>query len=120
MDWKLAFITALLMALATILIRAVLGKKVAWVVGVIVGLSVLLPLLLIIGLGVAGMLKAEPGSMGKASSETIAAIYNYMVENLPGLIISAVAGAIVGFLVTLIKKVTPRKMRSKVKRAIRL
>jgi hypothetical protein len=117
MDWILVFTTALLMALAAILIRAMFGKRVAWFIGVIGALSVLLPLVLIIVLGIMGMLKAGPGTV---PDDTITAIFNYIVENLPELVISAVAGAIVGFLVTLLKKVTPKRFRKKVAKRIRI
>ena len=120
MDLKLAFTTALLMALATILIRAIFGKQVARVVVVIGALSVLLPLVLIVVLGVIGMLEAGPGSAGPASSDTIGGVVNYVAENLPALVISAIAGAVVGFLVGLIKKATPKRVRAKVRQRIRL
>ena len=116
MDWILVFVTALLMTLAAILIRAMFGKRVAWFIGVIGALSVLLPLVMIIVLGIMGMLQAGSGT----SSDTIAAIYNYMVEKLPELVISAIAGAIVGFLMTLLKKITPKRFRKKVARKIRI
>jgi len=116
MDWMLVFVTALLMALAAILIRAMFGKRVAWFIGVIGALSVLLPLVIIIILGIMGMLKAGPGT----SYDTITAIYNYMVAKLPELVISAIAGAIVGFLMTLLKKITPKRFRKKVARKIRI
>jgi len=116
MDWILIFITALLMAIAVILIRAIFGKRVAWFIGVIGALSVLLPLVMIIILGIMGMLKAEPGT----NSDTISAIFNYVVEKLPELVISAIAGAIVGFLITLLKKITPKRFRKKVARKIRI
>ena len=59
MDLKLAFTTALLMALATILIRGIFGKRVAWIIGFVGALSVLLPLVLIVFLGVLGMLESD-------------------------------------------------------------
>jgi hypothetical protein len=116
MDWILIFITALLMAIAVILIRAIFGKRVAWFIGVIGALSVLLPLVIIVVLGIMGMLEAGAGT----SSDTIAAIYKYMVEKLPELVISAIAGAIVGFLITLLKKITPKRFRKKVATKIRI
>ena len=120
MDLKLAFTTALLMALATVLIRAVFGKRVAWVIGFVGALSVLVPLLLIVILGVVGMLESDSVGAGEAASNTMSAVLAYMVENLPGLVISAIAGAVVGFCLGAIKKVTPKKVRSKVGRAVRL
>lgn len=120
MDLKLAFVTALLMAMATILIRAVLGKKVAWLISVVAALSVLLPLVLIVVLGVIGMLEPGPEGAGKAASDTITAIVNYIADNLPGLVISAVAGAVVGFLAGAIKKAIPKRLRTSVARRIRL
>jgi len=120
LDLRLAFVTAALMALATILIRAVFGKKVAAVVTLIGVLSLLLPLILIIVSGVTGMLNAAPDTEGKVSSDTITAIMNYVANNLPGLVISAIAGAGVGFLVSLIKKATPKKVRKKVSQRMRL
>jgi predicted membrane-bound mannosyltransferase len=108
------------MALAAVLIQAIFGKKVAWTVGFVGGLALLLPLFVIIAAGVSGMLKDGPGAAADTSSETITAIVNYMAENLPGLVISAIAGAVVGFLLSLLKRLTPRKVRSRVKRAIRM
>ncbi len=119
MDLKLAFVTALLMALITVLIRAIFGKKVAWIIGIISTLSVLLPLILIVVLGVMGMLENGSNS-GQVASNTISSIFNYMIKNLPELFISAVAGAIVGFLLGMIKKVTPKHIRKKVARRIRI
>jgi hypothetical protein len=43
-----------------------------------------------------------------------------MVENLPDLVISAIAGAVVGFCLGAIKKVTPKKVRAKVRHSVRL
>ena len=117
---RLAFITAALMALATILIRAIFGKKVVAIITVIGILALLLPLVLIIVSGVTGMLNATLESEGKVSSDTIAAIMNYVADNLPGLVISALAGAAVGFLFGLIKKATPKKVRKKVSQRMRL
>jgi len=79
---------------------------------------VLVPLVIIIVMGVIGVLDAGPGMADQASSDTIAAIINYMINNLPGMVISAIAGAVVGFLVTAIKKVTPKKVQRKVKRGL--
>jgi hypothetical protein len=120
MDLRLAFITALLMALAAVLVRAVFGKKVAWAVGAIGALALLLPLVLIIAAGVTGMLQTQPGAADDVSSGTVSAIVKYVAEYLPDLAISAVAGAIVGLLLSLLKKVTPRKVKTKVRRAVRL
>jgi hypothetical protein len=120
MDLKLAFTTALLMALATVLIGAVFGKKVAWVIGFVCALSVLLPLVLIIVLGVAGMLESDSVEAGQAASNTVSAVFAYLVENLPSLVVSALAGAIVGFCLGAIKKVTPKKVRARVRHSIRL
>ena len=119
MDIKLLFITALCMALITVLINAVFGKKVAWVIVIISALTVLLPLVIIIVLGIMGMLDEGANSQVVASS-TISSIINYMKENLPELVISAVAGATVGFLLGLIKKITPRRIRKKVARRLRI
>jgi hypothetical protein len=116
MDWTLVFITGLIMAFFTVLMRAMFGKRVAWFIGVVGTLTVLFPLLLIIVLGIAGMLKAEPD----VASNTTSAIIDYIVEKLPSLVISAIAGAVVGFLVTLIKKITPKRVRKKVAKRIRI
>jgi hypothetical protein len=120
MDLKLAFTTALLMALATVLVRAVFGKRVAWVIGFVGTLSVLVPLLLIIVLGIMGMLESDGIGAGEAASNTVSAVFAYMVENLPDLVISAIAGAVVGFCLGAIKKVTPKKVRAKVRHSVRL
>ncbi len=120
MDLRLALTTAVLSALATILIGVMFGKRVAWIIGFAGTLSVLLPLILIVVFGVTGMLEADGAGVGQAASNTETAIINYMIENLPGLVISAVAGAVVGFIFTLIKKATPKKVRAKVKQRIRL
>ena len=120
MDLKLAFATALLMALATIVIQAIFGKKVAWVIGFVGALAVLLPLVLIVVLGVVGMLESDGAGMAEEASRTMTAVLDYMVKNLPDLIISAIAGAVVGFLVGTLKKATPKKVRRKVSQRIRL
>jgi beta-lactamase regulating signal transducer with metallopeptidase domain len=120
MDLRLAFITASLMALATIMVRAVFGKRVAWIIAFIGALSLLLPLILTVVFGAMGMLSADRETSGRVSSETITAILNYEAENLPVLVIAAIAGAIMGFVLSLVKKATPRRVRSKVRRAIRL
>jgi hypothetical protein len=119
MDIKLAFVTALLMALLTVLIGAIFGKKMAWAIGIIGALSVLLPLLLIVVLGITGMLETGANST-QVASDTINSITGYMVKNLPELVISAVAGAVVGFLIGLLKKITPKKVRRKVVKRIRI
>ncbi len=120
MDLKLAFTTALLMALATVLIRAVFGKKVAWVIGFVGALSVMLPLVLIVVLGIVGMLESDSVGAGQAASNTASAVFAYMADNLPGLVISAIAGAVVGFCLGAIKKITPRTVRAKVRHSVRL
>jgi hypothetical protein len=119
MDIKLLFITALLMAFITVLISAIFGKRVAWVIGIISALSVLLPLVMIIILGIMGMLDKGANS-GQVASNTISSITNYLVENLPGLVISAITGAVVGFLLGIIKKITPKRIRKKVAKRIRI
>lgn len=120
MNLKLAFTTALLMALGTVLIRAVFGKKVAWVIGLVGALSVLVPLVLIVVLGIMGMLESDSIGAGQAASNTASAVFAYVAENLPNLVISAIAGAVVGFCLGAIKKVMPRKVRAKVRQSVRL
>jgi hypothetical protein len=119
MDIKLAFVTALLMALLTVLIGTIFGKKVAWAIGIIGALSVLLPLILIVVLGITGMLETGANS-SQVASDTISNITGYIVTNLPELVISAVAGAVVGFLIGALKKLTPKKVRKKVAKRIRI
>ncbi len=119
-DLKLAFATALLMALLTIIIGAVFGRRVAWAIGIVGAVSVILPLILIVVLGVAGILEAAPANAGQTSANTVGAIVDYLVSNLPGLIISSIAGALVGFLVTGIKRFTPKRVRRHVARKIRV
>jgi hypothetical protein len=116
---RLAFVTALLMALLTVLISAIFGKKVAWVIGMIGTLSVLLPLILIVVLGVSGILENSEG-VGQVASDTISNIVRYMRDHLPGLVISAVAGAVVGFILNSLKKITPKRIRKKVAKRIRI
>ena len=78
----LVFVTALLMALAAILIRAMFGKRVAWFIGVIGALSVLLPLVIIIILGIMGMLKA--GSVNDKAPVDLPRHYqNYPAQKPP-------------------------------------
>ena len=120
MDLRLAFTTAVISALASILIGAVFGKRVAWIVGIVGTLTVLLPLVLIVVFGVLGMLDASGPGVGQAASNTETEIIDYMAQNLPALIISAVAGAVVGFIFTVLKKATPKKVRAKVRQRIRL
>jgi hypothetical protein len=96
------------------------GKKVAWMIGFIGSLCVFVPLALIIVLGVSGILESGPGGQGQASQSTIGDIIDYLIKNVPGLVISAVAGAAVGLMLSLLKKATPRKVRSRVKRRLRV
>lgn len=56
----------------------------------------------------------------QVATDTISKIMTFMAENLPELVISAVAGAVVGFLLGLVKKVTPRRIRKKVIRRLRI
>jgi hypothetical protein len=119
-ELRLAFITAALTALGTVLIRAVFGRKVAWVIGFIGSLCVFVPLALIIVFWVAGLLESGPAGQALTSQGTIGTIIDYMIKTVPDLIISAVAGAFVGFLLSLLKKATPGKVRSRVKRRLRV
>jgi hypothetical protein len=119
-ELRLAFITAALTALGTVVIRAMFGRKVAWVIGFIGSLCVFVPFALIIVFGVAGFLESGPAGQAQASQSTVAAIVDYMIKTVPGLLISAVAGAFVGFLLSLLKKATPRRVRSRVKRRLRV
>jgi hypothetical protein len=119
-EFKLAFITAALTALGTVVIRAVFGRRVAWVVGFIGSLCVFVPLALIIAFGVAGILESGPGGQAQASQSTVGATIDYMTQNVPDLVISAFAGAVVGLLLSLLKKAAPRKVRSTVTRRLRV
>ncbi len=119
MDLTFLFITALLMAFLTFLISVIFGKRVAWIIGLTGALSVVLPLVMIIVLGIMGMLERGADS-GQVASNTIGSIIRYMAENLPELVISAVAGAIVGFILGWLMKITPRRISRKIARRMRI
>jgi len=117
MDWKLLVTTAALMTLGTLLVRLIFGRKVVQVIGWIGAFFLIVPLGLIILFGV---LAAAKGDSPTASSDTVRSILDYVGANLPGLIISVIVGAVIGFMVKVVKKATPRKLRTKVKQQIRL
>ena len=117
MDWKLLVTTAVLMTLGTLLVRLVFGRKVAQLIGWIGAFFLIVPLGLIILFGV---MAAARGDSPTASSDTVQSILSYVGANLPGLIVSAVVGAVIGFMIRVVKKATPRAVRTRVKRSVRL
>ena len=117
MDWKLVVTTAVLMTLGTLLVRLIFGRKVAQLIGWISALFLVVPLALIILFGV---MAAARGESPTASSDTVQKILDYIGANLPGLIVSAIVGAVIGFMIKLVKKATPRTLRARVKQGIRL
>ncbi len=117
MDWKLLVTTAVLMTLGTLLVRLVFGRKIVRLISWISALFLIVPLGLIIIFGVAA---AARGDSPSASSDTVRSSIDYVVANLPGLIISVIVGAVIGFMIKIMKKATPRTWRTKVKNSIRL
>ncbi len=116
MDWKLLVTTAVLMTLGTVLVRLIFGRKVAQLIGWVSAFFLIVPLGLIIFFGV----MAARGGSPTASSDTVQNILSYVGANLPGLIVSAVVGAVIGFMIKVVKKATPRKLRTRMKQQIRL
>ncbi len=116
MDWKLLLTAAVLSALGTLLVRLVFGRKVAQLFGWIGTLLLVVPLGLIIVFGIMEANRGDPF----ASSDTLSGVLDYIWANLPGVIVSAVVGAVFGFMIKVVKKATPRKLQTKVKRQMRL
>ena len=117
MDWRLLVTTAVLMTLGTLLVRLVFGRKVAQLIGWVSAFFLIVPLGLIIFFGV---MAAARGDSPAASSDTVQSIMSYVGANLPGLIVSAVVGAVIGFMIKVVKKATPRAIRARVKHSMRL
>jgi predicted MFS family arabinose efflux permease len=117
MDWTLLVTTAVLMALGTALVGVIFGRRVAQLIGWIGTLFLVVPLGLIILFGVLAVVR---GDSPTASSDTVRSVRDYVGANLPGLIVSAVVGAVVGFMLRVVKKATPRAVRTKVKQHVRL
>jgi hypothetical protein len=96
MDLLFLFVLAVIMSVATAVARKVLGKKVARVITFVLTLAVIAPLVLIIVFGVARILNSSPVAGLEAGRATAKAVFAYLITNLPGIVISEVAGVFVG------------------------
>ena len=101
MDLALYFVIAILMVIATLLIGKFLGDEAKQAILYLAGLAVVLPMIVIALMGMLGMLQSDPATAQEIASSTIEAIVNYTVEKLPYIVISDVAGIIVGGIVSL-------------------
>ena len=98
MDLGLYFVIAIIIAFATWLIGRIWGYKAKQTILTIGAMAIVLPIIIIFIAGWWGMLH-EPGSSTEIADKTIEAIINYVVNNLPYILISDVAGVFVGAMV---------------------
>lgn len=95
MDLGLYFIIAIIMAFVTWLVGKIWGYRAKETIRTIVVLAVVLPIFIIAIVGMLGMLQ-EPEAAEEIAASTIDTIINYVVEKLPYILISDIAGIIVG------------------------
>ena len=98
MDLGLYFVIAIIIAFATWLIGRIWRYKAKQAIITIGAMAVVLPIIIIFIAGWWGMLH-EPGAGGEIANKTIEAIINYVVNNLPYILVSDVAGVLVGAVV---------------------
>jgi phosphoglycerol transferase MdoB-like AlkP superfamily enzyme len=104
-DLLFLFVLALSLAIATVVIRKLFGKRVAAVVKLLLTAAVILPLVLIIFFGITRSLQASQENAREIGLATARAVVDYAVVNLPGIVISDIAGIMVGHTVApLIKR----------------
>ena len=101
MDLTIYLVIAILMAAATFFIGKFLGSEAKQAILYLAGLAVVLPMFIIAITGMLGMLQSTPETAQEIASSTIEAIVNYTAEKLPYIVISDVAGIIVGGIVSL-------------------
>jgi hypothetical protein len=97
-DLGLYFFIAVIIAFATWLIGMIWGYKAKQAIITIAAMAVILPIVIIFIAGWWGMLH-EPGSGAEIANKTIEAIINYIVNKLPYILVSDVAGVLVGAVV---------------------
>ena len=100
MDLAVYFIIAILMVAVTWFIGRFWRKDFKKAITTIAGLAVVLPLIVIFIIGAFGILQSEPEVAQEIADSTIANIINYVIDKLPYIVISDVAGIIVGSLFT--------------------
>lgn len=92
----LQFACALVIAVLALILSLVFGKDVR-VLFVTIGVAIIVvPVLLIFISGTNAILNAGPEYAGVMADATIANIMTFYGENLPGILISEIAGALVG------------------------
>jgi len=101
MDLTLYLVIAILMAIATFFIGKFLGDEAKQAILYLAGLAVVLPIIVVTIAGMLGMLQSTAETAEEIASSTIQAIVNYTVGKLPYIVISDVAGIIVGSVVAL-------------------
>jgi len=93
---ELQFILALIMAIVAFVLTLVFGKQFGAWLGSIGAAIVIVPLLLIFLSGSLGILSADAETAQIIANSTIGRIMQYVVNQMPGIVIADVAGAIVG------------------------
>ena len=98
MDLGLYFIIAIFMAFATWLVGKIWGYRAKQTIIAIAALAVILPLYIIVVVGLFGILQ-YPESVKEVASSFMEAIILYVLGKLPYILISDIAGIIVGRIV---------------------
>lgn len=100
MDLIPYFIIAIVMAILTWLIGVLWGYGTKQAITTLIALTVLLPIIIIYLTGTLGMLH-DPEATEEIGAWTIEAIVNYVAANLPYIVVSDIAGIIVGWVASL-------------------
>ena len=95
MDLALYFLIAILMAAGTWFFGWLWGYKAKEAIMTIVVLALVVPLLLTVSATIA-MLRSDPLAVQGIMSSTVEVVKNYVMEKLPYIVISDIAGIILG------------------------
>jgi hypothetical protein len=93
---EIEFILAIITAIIVFILTLVLGEEFGSLLKSIGITIVILPILFYFLIGIMGMLNAEPENTQVIADKTISNIIDYIATKLPSIIISDLAGAIVG------------------------